>query len=149
MNTFMIFATAFICVQIQYLVAASSESSEEEYRVILPGEIRLLGLAGVGVVSQPALQAVKVKVPRYAKPLTKQLLISQALSARGIGSETQKKVLLVRDRRQVSSAVNEVISGPTTTASDRLSSTVTQVPAVGGATKAPVAAGVPVVSKPN
>ncbi|XP_053956265.1 uncharacterized protein LOC128861912 [Anastrepha ludens] len=159
MKSFVIFAAALVCVQAVHLpviVSRSSESSEEEYSVLLPAKgQRPVSLPGVGVVNQPVLEAVKVKVPTYASPETKQQLITQALAARGhsaaqplVAEKTnvdQEQVLVVRERRAVpvvTTAANKMVS--TTAAGEVSTSKVTEVPPVGNVTKAPVVAAVPV-----
>ncbi|XP_054734680.1 uncharacterized protein LOC129242143 [Anastrepha obliqua] len=161
MKSFVIFAAALVCVQavqLPVIVSRSSESSEEEYSVLLPAKgQRPVSLPGVGVVNQPVLEAVKVKVPTYASPETKQQLITQALAARGhsaaqpLVAETtnvdQEQVLLVRERRAVpvvTTAANKMVSEATTAAGEVSTSKVTEMPRVGSVTKAPVVAAVPV-----
>ncbi|XP_011178994.1 uncharacterized protein LOC105209979 [Zeugodacus cucurbitae] len=89
MKYLVIFVAAFVCVQAVQLpyitVTGSLESSEEEYKILLPATgQQSLNLPGVGVVSRPVVQAVKVKVPRFVTPEIKQQIIAQTLAARGI-----------------------------------------------------------------
>lgn len=53
----------------------SSASSSEEALLLAPGGPRESLLSGVGVVSQPVLQAVKVKVPKYGNILDTNLIL--------------------------------------------------------------------------
>ncbi|XP_011178932.1 uncharacterized protein LOC105209948 [Zeugodacus cucurbitae] len=88
MKFFILFAAALACahaVHLPYIISNSFESSEEEYRVLLPAKGQ--SLPGVGVINQPVVQAVKVKVPRYVSPDIKQQIIRQSLAARGYGGQ--------------------------------------------------------------
>lgn len=83
------YLSALLCIQAYHIPSeyyyGSSESSEEEYRVLVTANNQPpLNLAGVGVYNQPILQAVKVKVPRYLSPEIKQQIINQTLAARGL-----------------------------------------------------------------
>lgn len=82
---------AFVCVQALNLptitLTGSLESSEEEYSILLPAAGQL-SLPGVGVVNQPVVQAVEVKVPRFVSPEIKQQIIAQTLLARGINLQS-------------------------------------------------------------
>ncbi|XP_011179027.1 uncharacterized protein LOC105210010 [Zeugodacus cucurbitae] len=93
MKYLVIFIAAFVCVQAHHLpyitVSGSWESSEEEYSIHLPATgQRPLSLPGVGIISRPLLQAVKVKVPRFVSPEIKQQIITQTLAARGISLQS-------------------------------------------------------------
>ncbi|XP_039966122.1 uncharacterized protein LOC120778404 [Bactrocera tryoni] len=94
MKFLVLFAATLLCVQAYHIpygfYDASSESSEEEYQVLVTANNQPpLSLPGVGVYNQPILQAVKVKVPRYVSPELKQQIIAQTLAARGLTLHTQ------------------------------------------------------------
>ncbi|XP_039966124.1 uncharacterized protein LOC126762832 [Bactrocera neohumeralis] len=78
MKFLVIFAVALACahaVNLPYIISSPNDSSEEEYRVIVPvkGET-------------DDVDSVKVKVPRLLTPDVKQQIIKQTLAARGYGS---------------------------------------------------------------
>ncbi|XP_018803168.1 PREDICTED: uncharacterized protein LOC108977759 [Bactrocera latifrons] len=109
MKYLVIFAAACVCVQAailpQITLTGSLESSEEEYSILLPAK-NPLNLPGVGVINQPVVQAVKVKVPRYVTPEIKQQIITQTLAARGInlqslGTQPKPTDAVPRPQRQV------------------------------------------------
>lgn len=78
-------------VHLPYIVSSDSKSSEEEYRILLPAKGQqqpLISLPGVGVITQPVVQAVKVKVPRDEKPEVKQQIIQEELAERGYGAHS-------------------------------------------------------------
>ncbi|XP_011179015.1 uncharacterized protein LOC105209999 [Zeugodacus cucurbitae] len=93
MKFLVLLAAILLCVQAYHIpygfYDGSSESSEEEYRVLVTSNNQPpLSLPGVGVYSQPILQAVKVKVPRFVSPELKQQIITQTLAARGLTLHT-------------------------------------------------------------
>ncbi|XP_039966123.1 uncharacterized protein LOC120778405 [Bactrocera tryoni] len=119
MKYLVIFAAAFVCIQAailpQITLTGSLESSEEEYSILLPAK-NPLNLPGVGVINQPVVQAVKVKVPRYVTPEIKQQIITQTLAARGINLQslsTQPKptAAVPRQQRQVAAKGATASSG--------------------------------------
>ncbi|XP_018803155.1 PREDICTED: uncharacterized protein LOC108977750 [Bactrocera latifrons] len=77
MKFLVIFAVALACahaVHLPYIVSSPNDSSEEEYRVIVP------------VKGEADVESVKVKVPRLLTADVKQQIIKQTLTARGYGS---------------------------------------------------------------
>ncbi|XP_067647978.1 uncharacterized protein [Eurosta solidaginis] len=142
MKLLVIFASAILCaqaIQVPYTIIGDSyESSEEEYRIYIPNrDQRTFAPFGVGGVQQPIIEAVKIKVPRYASPEVKKLLLTQALAARGltlqdfaprdVGSVTHSPVTVARGQRQIVSTVNTLAVVSATG-----STTTTPVPAVVG-----------------
>nr|XP_014088460.1 uncharacterized protein LOC106616364 [Bactrocera oleae] len=121
MKYLVIFAAAFVCVQAvklpQITLTGSLESSEEEYSILLPATGQTpLNLPGVGVINQPVLQAVKVKVPRYVSPEIKQQIIAQTLAARGIdlqslGAQAKPVDAVPRQQRQLAAKGSTAGSG--------------------------------------
>ncbi|XP_017474016.1 PREDICTED: uncharacterized protein PB18E9.04c-like isoform X2 [Rhagoletis zephyria] len=83
MNSLVILATGLLCFLAVRVPYVAGDSSEEEYHVLLPPSDKGL-LSLIGISSQPVIQAVKVKVPRYADPALKQQIIEQYLDARGL-----------------------------------------------------------------
>ncbi|XP_004522430.1 cell wall adhesin EAP1-like [Ceratitis capitata] len=168
MKYLVIFAAVLVCaqaVQLPYIVQTNSlESSEEEYRVVLPAKgQRPISLPGIGVINQPVAQAVKVKVPRFVTPEVKQQIITQALVARGISLQdlgtkpldagatsatpaAAKDVVRQLRQAQVGGGV-VVVSGNVAPVKVPLVPAVAGVPAVpvvsGGAAVVPKSAGVP------
>lgn len=86
-----VLSTALACahaVHLPYIISNSPESSEEEYRVLLPAKGQTpLNLPGVGVINQQVVQAVEVKVPRHLSADVKRQIIRQTLAARGYGGQ--------------------------------------------------------------
>ncbi|XP_029405189.2 uncharacterized protein LOC115065982 [Bactrocera dorsalis] len=77
MKFLVLFFVALACahaVNLPYIISRPNDSSEEEYRVIVP------------IKGETDVDSVKVKVPRLLTPDVKQQIIKQTLAARGYGS---------------------------------------------------------------